>query len=257
MKVTLLGSGASMGTPAAGGFWGDCDPQEPRNTRNRASLLVQSDTTNILIDTSYDLRHQLNRTNTKKLDGVFITHSHNDHVNGIDDLRFISYHNKKLLDLYSNQETLDELDRIWPFIFVPSQNIYTEFLKKKPILNYEHFTVGDINVQSFAQDHTVCTSLGFRFGDFAYSVDVARLDARALDVLKGVKTWVVDGGAYHNDIVKTHANFKSVLEWVDILKPEMTYITVLSPKMDYKTMCNELPANVRPAYDGLEIEFNN
>ena len=257
MKITILGCGASMGTPAAGGFWGKCDPAEPKNTRTRASILVQSATTTLLVDPTIDLRLHLNRLNLKNLDGVLVSHSHSDHVNGMDDLRAIAYHNNKLLDVYSNEETLDEIDRRWAYVFRPTgpgMGIYTEFMKKNLINDFDSFRIGDIDIQTFAQDHTTCTSLGFRFGKFAYSVDVANLDEKSLKALEGVETWIVDGASYHKDKPLTHANFKNVFAWVERLKPKMTYLTVLSTHMDYKTLCDELPPHIRPLYDGMVID---
>jgi phosphoribosyl 1,2-cyclic phosphate phosphodiesterase len=255
MKITVLGSGASLGCPAAGGFWGKCDPEEPKNHRTRASLLVQSATTDILIDCSYDLRTQLNGVGLKKLDAVLFSHAHSDHVNGVDDLRVLAYHNNRLIDIYSNDETLGEMERRWPYLFQPKFNVYVEFLRKNLIENYDRFKVGDIEVESFEQDHMVCASLGFRFGDFAYSVDVANFSDKSLEKLKGVETWIVDAAAYNKEAVLTHANIKRIMEWTALLKPKMTYLTVLTTHMDYKTLCEELPPHIRPAYDGLEIEM--
>ncbi len=255
MKVTVLGSGASLGTPAAGGFWGKCDPAEPRNQRTRASIFVETKMTSLLVDATCDLRTHLNQIGVKKLDGVLISHAHSDHVNGVDDLRVLAYHNNNAIDLYSNQETLDEMDRRWPYLFKSSaEGVYVEFLRKNQIENYQKFQIGDIDVESFAQDHTTCTSLGFRFGDFAYSVDVAALNEKSVNALKGVEVWIVDAASYHRDTVMTHANLKRVQEWVDIIKPKMTYLTVLTTHMDYKTLCDELPLHIRPAWDGLEID---
>ena len=99
-------------------------------------------------------------------------------------------------------------------------------------------------------------SLGFRFGDFAYSVDVAELSEKSLEVLKGVETWIVDGAAYEKDAVVTHANIKTVMEMGGNTEAEeMTYLTVLTTHMDYKTLCDELPPHIRPAWDGMEIEM--
>lgn len=258
MKITVLGCGSSMGTPNAGGFWGECDPKEKKNERTRASILVQSATTNLLVDTSYDLRAQLNRVPLKNVDGVLISHAHNDHVNGIDDLRAISYHSQRLIDVYGNEETLDEIDRRWPFIFKPgAEGIYVEFLKKNIISDYQKFCIGDIDIQSFEQDHMTCKSLGFRFGNFAYSVDVADLDEKSLSVLEGLDVWMVDAGSYHREEILTHANLKRVLGWVERLKPKMTYLTVLTSRMDYKILCEELPPHIRPAYDGMEIDLQS
>lgn len=255
MKITVFGCGSSAGTPAAGGFWGTCDPAEIKNHRTRASILVQSKTTNVLIDTTVDLRTHLNSLNLKKLDGVLISHAHSDHVNGIDEVKFISFHSNQLLDIYSNAETLDEIDRRWPYLFTaPDNGIYLATLKKNYIENYQKFSIGDIEIESFEQDHTTCTSLGFRFGKFAYSVDVADFNEQSLQALQGVETWIIDASSYHREAVLTHANLKRVTAWVERLKPKMTYLTVLTSHMDYQTLCAELPPHIRPAYDGMVID---
>lgn len=256
MKITILGCGGSLGVPAAGGFWGACDPLEPRNERSRASLLVQQGKTNLVVDASYDIRTQLNRVGLKHLDGVLLSHAHSDHVNGLDDLRIFSLVHEKLLDMYGDRETLDEIERRWPHLFFNGkEGIYHASMQKKPVCYYDRLQIGDITVSTFEQDHTTCKSMGFRFGDFAYSVDVADLDEKALDALKGVETWVVDCSAYHRETIGTHANLKRVMAWCDLLKPKMTYLTVMTAHMDYKVMCEELPPHIRPAYDGLEVNL--
>src|ERR1700722_14098837 len=216
MKITILGCSGSMGTPAAGGYWGKCDPAEPKNNRTRASILVQSEKTSLLVDATVDVRTHLNRLDLKKLDGLLISHAHSDHVNGLDDLKAISYHGNQLINVYSNRETLEELDRRWPYLFRPKNDgIYVEFMKKNPIENHQKFRVGDIDVESFEQDHTTCSSLGFRFGKFAYSVDVAALSEESLSVLEGVETWVVDGGSYQKEVVLTHDNIQRIKKWTE------------------------------------------
>jgi phosphoribosyl 1,2-cyclic phosphate phosphodiesterase len=253
--VTMLGCGASFGTPAAGGYWGACDPSEPKNERSRASILVEQSGTKVLIDTSYDLRLQMNRHKITNLDAVIYTHSHSDHVNGIDDLRMICFQHKKILDVYANSETLSELMRRWPYIFHSRPDgLYKQFLNPCEIANNGRFKIGNMQIESFEQDHMTCTSLGFRIGNFAYSVDVADLPETSLHKLTGLKAWVVDCSAYKKDIVQSHANLSRVLKWVERLKPEMTYLTDLSTHMDYKTLCNELPPHIRPSYDGMIIE---
>lgn len=256
MKITVLGCASSLGTPNPGGFWGKCDPANPKNNRTRASILVQSKTTNLYVDATYDVRLHLNRLNLKKVDGVLLSHSHSDHINGIDDFRAIAYHSGKMMDVYGTKETMDEVTRRWPYLFREDpKGVYSLAFKKNIIDDHGSFTVGDIEVKTFVQDHTVMNSTGFRFGDFGYCVDVANLDDKALATLKGVETWMVDGGSYHKETIATHANLKRVMQWAEILKPKMTYLTVLTSHMDYDTLCNELPAHIRPAYDGLEIDM--
>ncbi len=258
MKITILGCGGSMGTPMAGGFWGVCDPDNPKNSRTRASILVQSKTTNLLVDATVELREHLNRLNLKTLDGVLVTHPHSDHINGMDDLRVISFYSDKLIDIYSNFETLEEIDRRWPYVFKPKgDGIYLEFLKKNQIENYQKFRIGNIDVESFEQDHLTCASLGFRFGRVGYSVDVVNMNEKSLKVLEGIEIWIVDAGSYKKEEALTHANLQMVKEWAARLKPKITYLTALTAQMDYKTLCDELPLDIRPVYDGMEIRIKN
>lgn len=255
MKFTVLGSASSFGTPAAGGFWGACDPHEPRNRRHRASLMVESATTRLLVDATPDLRQQLNEFNIDHLDGVLLTHSHSDHINGMDDLRALALHHKKPVNVYGDQETLDEVSRRWPYIFKAlDASYYSAFCHPRVLPRYGSIRVGDIDIRFFEQDHVVMQSLGYRFGDVAYSVDMADLNEQSLQQLEGIKTWIVDGSGYHREKTLTHATFKSIHHWVERLKPDMTYVTVLTTHMDYQTLCNELPPHIRPAYDGLVIE---
>lgn len=257
LKITFMGSASSGGTPSAGGFWGDCDPAESKNHRTRASLLVQSAASQLIVDTSYDLRLHMNAHLVQRLDGVLISHAHSDHINGIDDIRFVSYRQKAPIDVYSNAETIGKLQDLWPHVFSDtSGGVYKSFARPVTIEAGREFTVGDIRILPFDQDHGTCTSLGFRFGSFAYSIDVLSLDERALDALAGVEVWAVDASSYHapDEQLLTHANLSRVLEWVGRLKPKMTYITDLSTRMDYNRLCAELPPHIRPAYDGLVLE---
>lgn len=256
MKFTLLGSASSFGTPAAGNFWGTCDPSEPRNRRNRACLLAESATTRILIDATPDLRQQLNAFDVKNVDAVLLTHGHSDHINGVDDLRSLALNNNGApVQVYGDQETIAEVSRRWPYAFAAENpEYYSAFGKAHILPRYGTLQVGDIDIRIFEQDHVVMKSLGYRMGDFAYSVDMAYLNEDSLQALAGIKTWVVDGSGYKRDRTLTHATFKQIFEWVERLKPEMTYISVLTTHMDYKTLCDELPPHIRPAYDGLVIE---
>jgi phosphoribosyl 1,2-cyclic phosphate phosphodiesterase len=257
MKLTVLGCGSSMGVPSAGNFWGRCDPAEPKNERSRASVLVEHDGTRLLVDATYDLRYQLNRHKVTDIDALLLSHAHSDHVSGIDDLRGIAFRSEKRIDTYSNAATFADLRIRMPYVFDGDGEVYVPFIVSHEIAENGKFRAGNIDVVSFAQDHKVCTSLGFRFGDIAYSVDVVDLNDAALHALRGVKTWIVDGGAYHRDHLTTHANLKRVLGWAEILKPKMVYLTVLTSHMDYKTLCDELPPHVRPAYDGLVVGEGN
>jgi len=256
VKVTILGCGASLGVPAAGNFWGDCDPSNPKNYRTRASILIQSETTNILVDTTPDVRIQLNRHDIDKIDGIIYSHDHSDHINGMDDLRVISYVMGHPIEVYTNTDTSESLQKRFNYVFNGGYGIYKPFLKlnERP---YGVNKIGDIEMTWFEQDHGTCKTIGIRVGDFAYSVDMLDLNDAALEALKGVKTWVVDAGGYklEDENLTTHASLGRVQKWVEHLGVEKTYLTVQTGRMDYDVLCDELPDHIRPLYDGLELEI--
>lgn len=254
MRVVIMGCGGSGGVPYAGNVWRNCDPNNPKNHRTRPSVYIEKNDTRIVIDTGPEFRIQINRTGItedKVLNGVLYTHTHNDHIMGLDDLRTFWYRNEKQpINIYGTAETMDELHRRFDYVFVQMDEQYPATVKANILTNPTQ--IGDLTVHSFDQIHGEGFSTGFRIGDFGYSTDVNKLDDKALEALKGVKIWVV--GAFHTDEgTYNHAGFDQIKEWVSILKPEMTYLTHLTANADYNELCVKLPAHIRPAYDGLEF----
>ena len=253
IRLTILGSAGSTGVPAIGNHWGKCDPEEPKNRRLRPSVLVQSETTTILIDTGPDLREQFNRIDQASLDAVLYTHPHADHINGIDELRLLSLREKKIYDLYGDEITLREIEIRFDHMFNGSEDGFYSG-RVKPIAIDGPFRVGDIDITPIRMKHGSIHSLGYRFGDVAYCTDVSDLDEDGFKALEGLKTWIVDAGNGFNEKVSpVHANVQTILEWEKRLKPELTYLTHLTFMMDYKTTMDATPDNVLPAYDGLVI----
>lgn len=260
LKITVLGCGGSAGVPSAGNYWGACDPNEPKNRRNRCSIAVQSDETTLIIDTGPDFRHQINGAGIEDLDAVLYTHYHGDHVDGIADLRPFRFRKKELVPIYANHETLEIFERTVPHLLHEQPPVYPQILKSNPIgsSQYGHsMEIGDISFIPFEQDHQTCKTLGFRFGDFAYSVDVLRLEQPALDVLKGVKTWMVDSTGYHMTDNLVHISLKQIYEYNKFIGAERVILTSLSLSMDYKTLIEETPDGYEPAYDGLIFSASN
>jgi phosphoribosyl 1,2-cyclic phosphate phosphodiesterase len=261
LKITLLGSGNSSGVPAAGNHWGKCDPKNPKNQRSRACLSVQSDTTTIIIDTGADFRQQMNGANIAFIDAVFLTHDHSDHINGIDDLRaYFFKRDQRPVPVYMQTETKTEINRRFPYLTrYDALGLYppiVEFKIVETTLNQPAtHQIGDIDFITFLQDHGTCTTLGFRFGDVGYSTDMVNLNDTAIQSLKGIKTWIVDGAAYHQPTNPVHANLESIYALNKQIGASQVYITNLTPSMDYETLCAELPEGYRPAYDGLLINL--
>ena len=259
MRVTILGCGPSGGVPSIGGdqdtgYWGACNPKNPKNIRTRCSILVEDQNTKILVDTSPDMRQQFLRHSLCDIDAVLFTHAHADHTHGIDDLRQVVRRKNGPVDIYGDQETLSSIERRFHYLFTPTR---PDVLGSKPWvvphIVQPQFSVCSVKIQSFEQDHGFSTtSLGYRFGDFAYSTDAVALDDKAFDCLKGVKIWVVD--CLRLDPHPTHSWLQQTLEWVNRVKPERAYLTHLGQELDYDHLQTLLPENVQPAYDGLLID---
>lgn len=249
MKLTILGCGTSGGVPKMPEYWGACDPANPKNHRLRASVLVENEDTKILIDTSPDLRAQMLAAGVDKLDAVFYTHDHADHTHGIDDLRGFYHLKREKVPVYGDPQTIDLLKQRFGYVF-KSVDGYPAICTPHVLAGAKK--VGGITMQPFEQGHGAGISLGYRFGDFAYSTDLNRLPETAFDALKGVKVWVVDALRYQPH--PTHSHLAQTLEWIDKIKPERAIITHMTWDMDYETLVRELPAGVVPAYDGMVIE---
>jgi phosphoribosyl 1,2-cyclic phosphate phosphodiesterase len=261
LTVTILGCGGSAGSPQIGGpdgagDWGELDPAEPKNRRSRPSIVVTAaDGRNLLVDTGPDLRLQLTSNKIKKIDAVFYTHAHADHIAGLDEIRILNRLLGAPMPTYADAATLAELERRFDYAFkpwVPGTFFFRPVLDVVVIEPPQIVDIVGLPAKLFAQDHGYIRSLGLRIGDFAYCTDVKRLDEAAFAALAGVELFVVDcftRGAPH----PTHANLAEVLAWVDALKPTRTILTHLGPTMDFGWGRKNLPAGVELGFDGMTL----
>ncbi len=260
MRFTILGCGSSGGVPRLGGHWGDCDPNNPKNRRQRCSLLVERITaagaTTILIDTSPDLRNQLLATGTGRLDGVVYTHNHADHVHGIDDLRMIVYNMRERLSVWADAPTQKGLRDRFSYAFIqPEGSSYP------PILNMNlidrDVTIdgagGPITFIPFTVNHGAIDSLGFRIGDVAYLPDAAEIHDASWSVLENLDCWIVD--ALRRSPHPTHTHLERTLEWIERAAPRRAVLTNMHNDLDYATVEAETPDHITPAYDGMVLTF--
>jgi phosphoribosyl 1,2-cyclic phosphate phosphodiesterase len=256
MKLTVLGCGPSGGVPLSHGEWGACDPTDPRNNRTRTSVALTFDSGHIwLIDASPDLRQQLLREQIKQVAGVLLTHSHADHINGLDDLRPFYFAYQQQIQLHADAKTLQELRGKFPYFFTQPEGaeaVYPLFFKFHE-LTLQPFDIEGIRVIPFQQNHGYSSSLGFRFPTFAYSTDVVSLSSEALALLEGIDLWLVD--CMDRVPRPTHAHLELTLSWIEKIKPKKTLLIHMSQSMDFKALCRQLPLGVEPAYDGLTLNF--
>ncbi len=206
MKLTILGCGTSGGVPRMPEFWGACDSKNPKNRRLRASVLVEEGDTRIVIDTTPDFRAQMLAAKVQSLDAVFYTHDHADHVHGIDDLRGFFQQTRKKIPIYSDAQTLSEIKHKFEYIF-HIRSGYPAMCHARELKGAT--TIGNLKVIPFEQGHGSSISLGYRFGEIAYSTDLNRLPETAFDALKGVKVWVVDALRYAPH--PTHSHLEQTL----------------------------------------------
>ena len=262
LRITILGCGSSGGVPRIGGNWGACDPANPKNRRRRCSILVEQGegdaTTSVLVDTSPDMREQLLDANVGRLDGVIFTHEHADQSHGIDDLRMIAINMMKRVPVWADRRTLSILETRFDYCFVtPKGSGYPPILEPHVIdVDDVNFTIdgpgGPLAITPFWQEHGHIRSLGFRFGDIAYTSDAHDIPEDSWPRLEGIDTWIVDALRYTRH--PSHANVETALGWLDRAKVKRGVLTNLHVDLDYETLCAELPDHIEPAYDGMVVE---
>lgn len=256
-KCIILGCGPSGGVPLItpdGAFWGDCDPQNPKNYRKRASVYVEYEGLRLLVDTSPDFRAQYLENNLRGLDAVLYTHAHSDHSHGIDNLRpLYFFKGREKVDVYFDQKTSDELFRSFGYLFHKGAlEIYPQILEPH-IIAPPSFEIGKSVIGCFNQRHGPGSSLGFRFGDLAYSTDFDDLDEAAIEALRGIKVWIID--CLSIEPRPTHLTLDQALAWIEKIKPEKAYLTHMSHQLDYEKLIKMLPPSILPAHDGMIIEL--
>ena len=254
MKITVLGCGSSGGTPLIGpDGWADIDPAHPRNRRRRPSIVVETDDIRILVDTSPDLREQLISAEIWDIDAILYTHAHADHVNGIDDIRPLNHRMGGPINAYGSAQTMELLQERFAYVFEPYSIPHPQFWRPclTPNIIDGDFKLCDLEIRSFTQEHGRMTSLGFRFGNFAYSTDAKSMSEEAFGILEGIDTWIVDAlGDFSHP---THSHVEQTLEWIERVQPRRAILTHLSHRTDYETLRARLPAGVEPGYDGMVL----
>lgn len=258
MRVTILGSGAASGVPMIGNVWGACDPDNPRNRRRRASILVQDGETSLLVDTGPDVRDQLIDSGVTRLDAILYTHTHADHTHGIDEIRALNRLQRSTIDAFGTENDLNHLINKFSYVFDPPGTYKGKVAYYKPCLNArvlahgKPVTIGGIEVLAFEQDHGFMTSTGYRFGPIAYTTDAVELPDSAFEALSGIDTWIV--GCLQHEPHPTHAHFDRIMEWIDRVGPRRAVLTHLSTRIDYAELVASLPHHIEAGYDGMIID---
>lgn len=254
MKITFLGTGTSQGIPIIGSDHPVCLSENPKDKRLRVSALLEWDDFVYVIDCGPDFRQQMIRANVKKIDGILLTHEHNDHIIGLDDVRPF-YFRQGNISIYCHQRVLNELKKRFEYVFQIENKYPGAPTLDVHVLNGENFTVGNKQVTPVNVYHPKLQVFAYRFGDFAYVTDAKIIPKEELDKLKGVKVLVLNALRKEEHI--SHLSLQQALDVVDYLKVEKAYFTHISHHMGFHDeVQKELPPNVFLAYDGLQIEVD-
>jgi phosphoribosyl 1,2-cyclic phosphate phosphodiesterase len=260
LRFTILGCGSSGGVPRLGGDWGACDPANPKNRRRRCSMLVEREgpdgTTRVLIDTSPDMREQLLDAGVGTLDAVVYTHSHADHMHGIDDLRQIVFNMRARIPVWADGPTQEALLSRFGYAFTqPEGSPYPPILDLHTINGEVRIlgAGGEVALTPFRAEHGSMDALGFRIGPLAYLPDVVALPPESWQYLAGLECWVLD--ALRRKPHPTHVHLALSLEWIAKMAPARAVLTNMHVDLDYAELVAELPAHIEPAYDGLVIAY--
>jgi phosphoribosyl 1,2-cyclic phosphate phosphodiesterase len=251
LRVRFLGTGTSSGVPMVGCACEVCTSANAKDNRLRSSVVIETATTTVVIDTTPDFRYQMLRANIKKVDAIVYTHPHKDHIAGLDDVRGFNFFSGKAMPLYLNTLTEKRLRNDFDYAFTPIKH---EGLPLLQLINITTapFTIGDIPFTPIQVWHHKMPVLGFRVGDFTYITDANRIEPAELEKIKGTKILVLNALRK-----KEHLSHFSLQEAIDIateLKVEKAYFTHISHQLGLHEEINrELPANMQLAYDGLEL----
>ncbi len=256
MKFIILGCGSSMGVPRPDGYFGNCDPKNKKNYRTRCSALIKTNTENILIDTSPDLRFQLLNQKIKTINKVFYSHTHADQTHGINDLRAFFIKNRKPIDVYADAVTVDYLKKTFSYCFNSKNKDYPATLKLNN-LNKQLF-IKDFNkkikIKPIQVLHGKVNSICYVINNkIAYISDVSKIFKKDYRHFKNLKYLIIDCLWFRHH--PSHFNFDTALEMIKLFKPKKAILTNLHTDLDYNVLKKKLPNNIIPAYDGLSIKL--
>jgi len=253
MKISFLGTGTSQGIPVVACPCDVCKSTDPKDNRLRTSILIETNDKTFAIDAGPDFRYQMLREEVKNLDAIIITHSHKDHIGGLDDVRSFNYLQKKAMDIYATPFHQKEIKREYSYAFqespypgVPSFNLID--------LNDEPFYIGKSKITPLPVLHMTMEVMGFRIGDFAYITDTNYIPGNILPRLLDCKIIVLN--ALRKKKHPSHYNLEEAVKALTFLHPEKAYITHISHLMGFHNeVSNELPDFIELAYDGLKLKI--
>jgi phosphoribosyl 1,2-cyclic phosphate phosphodiesterase len=251
LRITVLGSGTSMGVPTIGCHCEVCSSNDPRDNRLRPSILVRYDGRSVLIDTTPDFRTQALRAKMNRLDAILFTHEHADHIMGLDDVRPFNFRQKDSIPIFGSEETLDAIRRSFQYIFDDNMPQSTIPKLEPHTLDGSAFNLFGLEIRPLRLMHGRGHVFGYRFGTAAYLTDHSEIPQEAMDQLRGLDVLFLD--ALRHKPHPTHSTVERSIAIAEQLNPRRTYFTHICHELPHARTEYALPPQIRLAYDGLEI----
>ena len=252
MRITVLGSGTSVGIPMVGCECETCTSTDKRDNRLRPSIMVEHDGYRVIVDTSADFRQQALRIGLKRVDAVLITHCHADHVFGLDDIRAFNFR-QGAIPFFANEIAWKGLRQVFGYVFDPNTQRGGPLPELVPHTVMGAFNLFGLDITPVDIIHGRLTVLAYRFGNFAYATDCNFIPDESCEQLMGLDTLIIDGLRYKAH--GTHLAIEQSLRYIERLKPRRAFLTHMSHDVLHARASKELPAGVELAYDGLQIDL--
>lgn len=252
MTITFLGTGTSQGVPVIGCKCDVCTSTDPHDTRLRTSLLIRDDDTNIVIDVGPDFRQQILNNPIDSLQAVLLTHEHNDHVIGLDDIRPFYFQQGTGIDYYSSDKVFSELKIRFPYAFDMNTYPGAPKISMNRLTPYQSFSVKNLTILPLPVIHGKLPIFAFRIGDLTYITDGSSIPDETMDYIAGSKVLVIN--ALRKTKHYSHFTLDEAIDIINIVQPEKAFITHISHLMGNHAEINkELPEGIYLAHDGLTI----
>ena len=254
MQLTLLGSGSSAGTPVIGCGCYTCSSTNPRNKRTRSSAAIQLHSGEVvLIDTGPDLREQALREQLCRADAVLYTHTHADHLHGIDDLRAFCQLQRQQIPLYGDQQSMDIIASRFGYTLRKSSDFWDlPILAINPVSSA--FQLFGSTITPIPVKHGRISIYGYRIGNMAYLTDISEIPKSSLALLQGLDVLLLDCLRYQPH--HTHINLEQSLKYAGLIKAKSSYLIHMTHEMEYEDLSRQLPPSVEVGYDGLKLQFS-
>lgn len=254
MKITFLGTGTSQGIPVIGCDCEVCLSNDPQDKRLRTAAMVELGETNIVIDVGPDFRQQMLANNINKVEAVLVTHEHNDHIIGMDDVRPFNFRYRRDMPVYCTTQVQKSLKKRFAYAFDEDPYPGAPRFELRTISAGNSFKVGDTSILPIQVMHASMPVLGFRIGALTYLTDAKTISDEAFSQLAGTEVLILN--ALRKEEHHSHLSLDQALEVIDKVQPKQAYLIHMSHRMGLAAEINKiLPKNVSLAYDGLSIEF--